>query len=47
MNFKIQIFSKSVAIISLANITPLIFPQAALVIAILAFTKIIYPYVRC
>ena len=47
MNFKNQIFSKSVAIISLANITPLIFPQAALVIAILVFTKIIYPDIRC
>lgn len=52
MNFKLLVFSKLMAIIPLINIAPLIFPQTALVIFILALTNNIaavfsqQPYLR-
>ena len=39
MNFKLLVSSKLIAIIPLINIAPLIFPQTALVIFILALTN--------
>ena len=39
MKFKLLVFPKLIAIIPLINIAPLIFPQTALVIFILALTN--------
>ena len=41
MNFQSLVISKVIAIISLTNIAPFIYPQTASIIAIIALTKIV------